>query len=166
MAMTMIQQKDNRRCSAHRVLHEASASIRELKHEEEMLTKTIEKLQCSDSYDDNDTHVNISNINMNQYPCTYGVSFNQLPFTSGTGAQSPSCSSSSLPLLLLEPSMSAFGIILLKTAVDGKRLDASENVTKLFACSREEAIENDPDKRVPIVSHNHRQSVGHHLRTM
>jgi hypothetical protein len=44
--------------------------------------------------------------------------------------------------------MSAFGIILLKTAVDGKRLDASENVTKLFACSREEAIENDPDKRV------------------
>src|ERR1700682_1646757 len=114
---TYMIQKENRRCSTYNVLHEASESIRELKHEKEMLTKTIQNLHYNHTDNDNDMNFNI-NRNRNPYP----YHSNQSPFASRSRSQSPSCSSS-LPLLLLEPSMSAFGIVLLKTALHGTLFD-------------------------------------------
>jgi len=140
-----------KRCSTSNVLHEATQSIKELKHEKQMLTKAIQQLQYNDSDSDNDNDMNINvntnmNMNRNQYPYPYHS--NESPFTPGSRARSPSCSSSSsrsssslsLSLTLLQPSMSAFGIVLLKTTMHGNLSDLTDNVLEFLGFNREEII--------------------------
>jgi hypothetical protein len=136
----------NEKALAHNVLHEAVGVIERLRHEKETLTKKIQELHDNDN-DINDASYDIANANSNK--TKYNSNNNSFMerghglshFTSDSGSRSLSCS-----LTLLEPSMSAFGIVMIKVSFDGIRIDVTENIAEYSGWSRQDVIGTNGDE--------------------
>jgi hypothetical protein len=114
-----------KKCTTLNVLHEASKSNKKQQHEKETLAKAIQQLHHTDSDNDND-----KDMNQYQYQYPYHSHSNE----SRARVRARTGSDTLTSLTLLEPSMSAFGIVLIKTRLsNGIRADVTDNIKEFIA---------------------------------